>query len=200
MPAFSVPVQSIASGGQELAESDTTQALSLGQTRPDAARYAWLKTALGIESAATALDTLQRPVPGIVAIQKCCLAWDKVRKALQQQLNTLEKSIVQAVEAHNADPDSEDKFDVPHVTAATRKLHDIMLGFDDGLLDKLDAVLNAAPEKRAVLLTQARKTIEEYKAFLANDPMLQFVDQSGFATTAIRPTAEKALAILSQTI
>jgi hypothetical protein len=65
---------------------------------------------------------------------------------------------------------------------------------------QLDTVLNADQEKRAELLTHARTTIEEYKSFLATDPMLQFVDQSGFAKTAIRPTAEKALAILSQTI
>ncbi|HVY14285.1 MAG TPA: hypothetical protein VHB27_03590 [Rhodopila sp.] len=140
-----------------------------------------------------------RPIT-YAGMQKSRLAWDALRKSLQSQLQELEATIVQAVEANNQDQKAEETFDPKDVSAGTKKLYTILDGLDQRLIDTLDKALNAEGPERSKHQQAAKGLIEEYRTFVASDPMVAAVDNNGFTRTRIRPTVDQTLKVLSESL
>jgi hypothetical protein len=133
----------------------------------------------------------------LVQLQKSRLAWDGLRKQLGAQLGTLERSILDAVRAHNAEQESEEIFDEGEVASGTQRLHALLDSLDERLIDKLDEALNAAGAERTRLQQQAAAIVREYQAFVDSDALIASIDGSGFAPTTIRADAQRTLAELA---
>ena len=57
-------------------------------------------------------------------------------------------------------------------------------GLDERLIDKLDEALNAAdPKQRQARQQEAKVILGDYKAFVANDPLLAGISETGSALT-----------------
>jgi hypothetical protein len=154
-------------------------------------------TASANKSAGTAAPARE---VSIVALQKSRIAWDNLRKAIQSQLQSLEKAILQGITAHNQDPSSPDKFDPKAATESTKRLYTLLDGLDADLIDKLDEALNASGEDRMRHQAEAKKLIEKYQTFVAGDPLIKAIDGNGFITTTIGPSVEKTLSVLAQNL
>jgi paraquat-inducible protein B len=135
---------------------------------------------------------------GLVALQTSRLAWDNVRKSVQEQLQSIEKSLIAAVAAHNADETAEDEYDSAEIAKAAHSIYTILDKLDTRLIDKLDQALNADGAKRAEFQTEAAAIVKEYQAVAAGDPLLSHIDSNGFAQTTIRDVVQKTLADLAR--
>lgn len=136
-------------------------------------------------------------VASLVQLQKSRLAWDGLRKQLGVQLGTLERSILDAVRAHNAEQESEETFDEGEVASGTQRLHALLDSLDERLIDKLDEALNAAGAERTSLQQEAAAIVREYQAFVDSNALIASIDGSGFTPTTIRADAQRTLAELA---
>jgi hypothetical protein len=135
---------------------------------------------------------------GLVALQKSRLEWDGLRKNVQAQLRDLERSILDAVRAHNADPDAADTFDEAEVAVGVGRLYRILDRLDARLVDKLDEALNADGEERRARHAEAAEIVKEYQAFVDGDDLIAEIDGNGFFPTTIRGDAQAALGALAR--
>jgi hypothetical protein len=133
-------------------------------------------------------------------MQKSRLVWDSLRKAVQSQLVSLEKEIIETVKAHNADEATEDRFDESATANAVRQLHTILDGLDTRLIDKLDEALNAKGDRVRELHAEAAGIVREYQAFVAGSTLIAAIDANGFVPTSIRATVEKTLSGLARSL
>ncbi|WP_445682290.1 hypothetical protein [Radicibacter daui] len=138
------------------------------------------------------------PRGSFVALQKSRLDWDALRKNIQTQLQSLEKSIFDAVRAHNADPAAEDIFEEEEVTLGVGQLYRILDGLDTRLIDKLDEALNSEGDQRRARHAEAARIVEEYQSFVDSDPLIGEIDENGFLPTSIRGDALSALGALAR--
>jgi hypothetical protein len=179
--------------------TNTTEAERAGASAPSAAKKTWVTKALGVVFSGTP-DDHGSGDGGFVAMQKARLAWDNLRKSIRSQLQQLETAILKEVDTHNKDPDAQDGFDPDAVKAGAKRLYTILDGLDERLIDTLDAGLNAQGADREKHHAAAKAIIKEYQAFVASDSVIGTVDANGFTKTAIRPTVERTLAVLSQSL
>lgn len=165
-------------------------------------KNAWLSRVLGLAVASavgqSAASGPSPAGPSLVALQKSRLAWDSTRKSVLTQLKSIEAAIVNYVTKHNENPDTEDEYDLAEIQANKHKLYQLLERYDERLIDKLDAALNAQGEQRALLNKEAADVIREYQGFLGNDDELSRIDKSGFVASTVRPVIEKTLAVLSK--
>lgn len=133
----------------------------------------------------------------LVQLQTSRLAWDGLRKQVGAQLSTLERSIVDAVRAHNADEASDETFDEGELALGTQRLHALLDSLDGRLIDKLDEAQNAAAAERIRLQREAAAIVREYQAFVDSNVLIASIDDSGFAPTTIRADAQRTLAELA---
>lgn len=131
-------------------------------------------------------------------LQTSRLAYDRLRKSVQDQLRDLEQSILAAVQAHNRDESREDEFDEADVASAVKQVYAMLDRLDGRLIDKLDQALSAKDEAREAFHAEAAVIVKQYQQFVATDPMLKAIDENGFATTNIRASVEKTLADLAE--
>lgn len=124
-----------------------------------------------------------------VAFTQARLAWDQTRKKIQSDLRKLEAAILAQCEA---EPDAAD------IAAGTKNLYSLLESLDERLIDKLDEALNAPDAaQRLALHTQARNVVDEYLAFVARDPLMQDIDNNGFASTSILSSVSASLKLIS---
>lgn len=135
---------------------------------------------------------------GLVALQQSRLAWDGLRKRVGDQLDALEQAVIEQVRAHNADADNEDEFDEAELTAGLRRLHGLLDRLDSRLIDKLDEALSASGAERQQHHREAQAIVDEYRSFVASDPLIAEIDANGFLDTAIRREAEQTLSQLAE--
>jgi hypothetical protein len=125
----------------------------------------------------------------LVALQQSRLAWDQARKQIQTDLKTLGASITAACQ--------EDE-EIEEGTVDVGVLQTILDGLDNRLIDKLDEALNASDLTKRAQLNQEAKTIaKEYMAFVNGNALMADIDDSGFASVAIRKSAVGALNLLA---
>ncbi|WP_077033349.1 hypothetical protein [Pelomonas sp. KK5] len=134
----------------------------------------------------------------VVALQQARLSWDGLRKALQGQLQGLEKQLLADVRAHNADPDAPDLLDEAEVTTAVREVYTVLDLLDTRLIDKLDEALNAEGAARQAHQAEAAALVQEYQRLVASDPRIADIDDNGFFPTSIRAEAQRTLNALLQ--
>ncbi|HET6608108.1 MAG TPA: hypothetical protein VFG62_15625 [Rhodopila sp.] len=184
-----------------MSETVTRETAPQTSGKPSADKIAWVNRNLVVAFPGMPPPPPPRPTGRpvtYVGMQKSRLAWDSLRKSLQTQLQGLEASILNTVRAHNEDPKTEEKFDPREVSAATRKLYTIMDGLDQRLIDTLDKALSAEGPERSKQQQAARGQIAEYRNFVAGDPLIASIDQNGFMKTAIKPTVDRTLTVLSE--
>jgi len=134
----------------------------------------------------------------LVQLQKSRLTWDGLRKNIQSQLQSLEKSIMDAVRAHNSDETIEDGFEEGAVGAGIKQLYTVLDKLDERLIDKLDEALNAKTfTDRQSRHAEAAGIVKEYQAFVNGDALLAQIDKNGFTSTNIRAAATTALGELA---
>jgi len=141
---------------------------------------------------------LSAPTTDTVTYTKIRLAWDGTRKKIQQELQALEKSILEMCNKHNTDEEREYDVDLGEVQTKLKQLYTMLDTLDTRLIDKLDEALNAAdPQQRQALQQQAKAIVAEYQAFVETDSMVVNIDSNGFLTTKIRPTLTGVLSTLA---
>jgi len=130
-------------------------------------------------------------------LQKSRLEWKEARDKVESDLVSLEQTILSECKQMNADPNEEFEFDLDELAAKSKRLHSIMDGIDERLLEKLDEALKAQGEQRAEKQKEAAGIIQEYQAFLNSDPLVARIDNSGFMNTSIRQTFVNTLTNLA---
>jgi hypothetical protein len=155
------------------------------------------------EPAGALLDQVERWLTapaksGIVELQKSRLAWDGLRKTVQQQLKDLEGALRTAVAQYNEEESAEDQFEEGDISEGVRALHGVLDRLDTRLIDKLDQALNAEGDRRAALHAEAAALVKEYQTYVDSDPLIAQIDNNGFIATTIRQQSVKTLAELAQ--
>jgi hypothetical protein len=153
-----------------------------------------------VEPAAPAAAGAAKKRPSIVQLQKSRLAYDGLRKSVQDQLRELEQGVLAAVRAHNRDEAREDEFDEADVASSVKQVYAILDQLDERLIDKLDEALNANEQERDLRHAEAMGIVKEYLRFVAADPMLKEIDENGFTKTTIRASVVKTLTDLATQI
>lgn len=106
----------------------------------------------------------------LAKLGKARLEWPSVRDRAIQDVRTLLKAIDDEFKGE-ADQTSQ-------LSAAKKRLDELIAKIDSDLHEQLDAVLNAAPPARGPLIQAARNTIQEFVAFLNTDPVMQEIDDN----------------------
>lgn len=140
-----------------------------------------------LEQVVALLKSLPAPTPQpsasskdgpLVAFQKSRLDWDTTRKAVQSELQTLEKTILEM-------SSGEEDFD--QIAAGTKNLYTMLETLDTRLIDKLDEALNAEQvEQRKQKQIEALDIVDEYLDFVEDDDLIGDIDDNGFIGVNIR--------------
>ncbi len=105
-----------------------------------------------------------KPRAGIVEFQKSRLIWVAARKKVATEINAFKAAIAEEFEG---DPDE------PQALAAIDELDEVLLNFDDTLVDQLDDLLNASDDAtKAKLSGDVKKTIGGYIVYLQSNPLV----------------------------
>jgi len=141
---------------------------------------------------ATLLKSLATQQPssstGFVDYTKARLAWDAARKDVRTELQTLEDAILAA---------SENELDFDEIAENCGNLYEMLDVLDERLIDTLDDLLNESDSDRQQELRRTATTIlGEYAEYVANDGMLQEIDQNEFKPVKVYATLQSTLSDL----
>jgi hypothetical protein len=126
-----------------------------------------------------------------VRVAKGLLVWNSTRTYVGQQIKKLEQAII-------AQSVGEPDFD--EIKANLGELDVVLEKLDDQLSNKLDELRGAQPEAKAALSEAARTVVTDYQAFIANDPLMQDIDDNGFIPLDINAKVTAALDAVLKTI
>ncbi|MGE0387172.1 MAG: hypothetical protein AB7Q97_20810 [Gammaproteobacteria bacterium] len=165
---------------------------ALGRAKRFAEALALLDEIEGMlpEGGATAGPKAPKVAPKVLFTQSR-LAWIATRKKVADDLQKLEKSIVEMYEGHGV---------ADEVKRAVRKLDTILENFDESLVDKLDEALNADAAEHDRLHGEARTIIGRYLKFLETDALVKELDGNPFVPVAVNATLTKTLSTLAEKI
>ncbi|MCU0878678.1 MAG: hypothetical protein MUF06_12905 [Pirellulaceae bacterium] len=114
----------------------------------------------------------------LVTLQKARLEWDSTRKAVQNELRTLEQAILAICR---------DEPDFAAIKDGTKNLYVMLETLDTRLSDKLDEALNAdTPDQRAARRREALTIADEYLDFVIDDDLINHIDDNGFVRVGVR--------------
>lgn len=129
---------------------------------------------------------------GAVAYGKARLAWLQARTVARNEIDRLAKKILE---------DCRGEADFAEIEAGCENLYDILDELDQRLADELDAALNAVSEgERQHLHAQARNTLDEYRAHLDRDELLNEIDDNAFVPVKVRQTMGAALTAIGKAL
>lgn len=118
------------------------------------------------------------------------LAWDRTRKTVQSELKKLEKAILEVCR---------DRPYFNEVAGQTHRLFNMLDLLDEALIDKLDEALNAQdPDRRQGLQREAGRIVDDYLAYVNNDPLVREIDDNPFTKVAVRSVLLDTLSDLRQ--
>ena len=211
-----------ATGASDIAQLHATLAALTAQiptaAAGDAARLATLqRVAAAIEArlkandaagAATAMAGLKQALAGhaskpsqparseadgaAVRVAKGLLLWNGTRTHVDQQLKKLTAAII---------ADSEDEPDFEAIKANAGAVHVILDRLDDRLSEKLDALRGTTdPAAKVAITREARDIAIGYQAYVANDPLMNDIDDNGFIPLDIRPRLTATLDAIVETL
>ena len=152
----------------------------------------------GLLNAAPQSTSAETPADSNVVFTQSRLRWDATRKEIKAELQATEKKILEHCEKVNADPESDQEFDLPATTSQIKQLYTLLDKLDTRLINKLDDALNAAdPQQRITHKLAAKKIIEEYNGVVSADPMLAALTTSKVAPSKLKDTLVRVLNDLS---
>jgi hypothetical protein len=143
-------------------------------------------------SAAAAAPAGPRPLAPAIVYTQTRLAWVATRTKVQAELRKLEAAILERYKGQLVRP---------QVAKSVRQFDRVLALFDESLSDKLDGALNSADEaEKQRWHAEARTVIEKYQGYLADDPLVQALDDNPFLPVAVRATLDKTLSTLAAKI
>jgi hypothetical protein len=117
------------------------------------------------------------------------LAWDAARKKAHDEIEKLKDSIRVVYRGED---------DFTQVEASLAKLDEVLRRLDERLITKLDEALNAGPEERPRLNGEARKLVQDYKAYLTSDELVQSLDNNPFVPLTVHKTLLTTVSVLEK--
>jgi hypothetical protein len=154
------------------------------------AKDAWVERVLGYSVAAAAATA--RPNGAAVRLTKGLLLWNNTRGYVSRQIKTLQQAIL---------ADMQDEPDFDDIKANLGNLEEMLEVLDDSLADKLGELhATADPARKAVLSGEARAIVTRFQQYVANDGLVNEIDDNGFVSLDIKPKVSAALAEILQMI
>jgi hypothetical protein len=151
-----------------LIRSNNNPTVSAGGTTPSDPKITELQNGLGQETSDSGT-----PAGLFVAFTQSRLAWDTVRKVIQDELSILEHSILDTSQR----VPQLGKPRLEAIANSTKQLYLILQKLDERLIDTLDEALNAkTPEDRSAHHAKASQIVNEYRAFVDSDPLVKQID------------------------
>lgn len=127
-----------------------------------------------------------------VRLAKGLLVWNQTRSYVGQQIAKLQAAILTGMKD---EPDFED------IKANIGNLEELLETLDDSLSDQLSLLRGAAdPAKKAVLSDEARAIVARFQKYVAEDDLMNDIDDNGFIPLDIKPKVTAALAAVLKTI
>ena len=126
----------------------------------------------------------------VVLLQQSRLLWEKTRKSIQAEIQTLENAILTI-------RNEQSQFDPNDIATGTKVLHVVLDQLDTQLTTELDnAVIAADPTQRLKHQKSAANKIAEYLQYVKSDPLMAEIDANGFVGVSIQKKALSALNVL----
>lgn len=134
-----------------------------------------------------ALIPAEKPVGGAknsnVAFTSARLEWDRARKEVLKDLESLESTILNSFAALPGFP--QDRLEA--IAANSSSLYRILDDLDNQLIDVLDAGLNASdPEKRTALYEKAGKVVGQCQKYVKSSRLVSAVEANPFKKIDVR--------------
>lgn len=139
------------------------------------AQRQWVQRALGVAFLSGGRDDAKDgPTSGVqpqgkfVTMQKSRLIWDAARKRVTGEVQALKAAVAAASRGDAQEAE---------IKQALASLDDVIVRFDERLLDKLDEMLNTSDQGAHARLTQqARDIIADYVSFTQTEPLVQMLE------------------------
>ncbi len=142
-----------------------------------------------VSSQPTTAKTSAPPVISNVKLQQARLLWDKARKKAQAEIGSLQLAILTKAKGES---------DFADIAKLVKDFEKLKQDFDESLLDKLDAALNAPPERRPPLHAEAVRMIESYQNTVQSNPLLADLDNNPFVKISVNQTLTQTLEMLAK--
>ncbi len=133
-----------------------------------------------------------RPNGAAVRLAKSLLLWNNTRSHVSQQIKTLQ----QAIRTQAADePDFDD------IDANLGNLEELLEVLDDRLTAKLNELrATSDPEEKRKLTAEARSIVTGYQKYVAEDGLVNDIDDNGFVPLDIKAKVTESLHAVLETI
>ena len=149
-----------------------------------------LQHALGQASAANggAQPGAGAAAPNVQALGKAKLAWSATRTKVEGELDKLHGEMWKHYREHGFGFDLEKTF--------ASRIQPMMTKLDDTLSKKLDEVTGADPAQHTKLVGEAKQILQQYSAYLTQEPMIAKLDSNPFVPVTIQKTLSATLSAL----
>jgi len=157
----------------------------------------WVERVLGVRFSDAAPDMAKateptRPQSASTRLHQGLLVWNNTRSYVGQQITKLQQAIV---------ADMRDEPDIKDIVANISTLEEPIDKLDDSLSDKLSALrATTDPAEQAALSNDARAIVALFQKYVAEDGLMNEIDDNGFIPLDIKPKVTAALAAVLQTI
>jgi hypothetical protein len=157
----------------------------------------WVERVLGVRFAAATSAMAKaaespRPQSASTRLHQGLLIWNNTRSYVGQQITRLQQAIV---------AEMRDEPDIKDIVANISNLEEPIDKLDDSLTDKLSELrATTDPAQQAALSNQARAIVAGFQKYVAEDGLMNEIDDNGFIPLDIKPKVTAALAAVLQTI
>jgi hypothetical protein len=148
----------------------------------------WVERVLGYRFAPRA----SRPDGAAVRLAVGMVEWNQTRSYVNQQIKRLQSAIASEMR---------DEPDIGDITANLGNLEDLLEVLDDSLgvkLGELRGTMDVA--KKAVLSQEAKGIVARFQKYVAEDGLMNEIDDNGFIPLDIKPRVAAALDSVLATI
>ncbi len=160
------------------------------------AKNAWLERVLGYQfqdgsrTADQGAQTAARRAA--VRLAKGLLVWNNTRTYVGQQVSRLQQAIL---------IDAKDEPDFEEIEANIGNLGRVLEVLDDSLSKKLGELRGTTdPTKKLALSDQAKAIVTRFQKYVAEDSLMNDIDDNGFIELDIKAKVSAALMAVMQTI
>jgi hypothetical protein len=148
----------------------------------------WVERVLGYRFA----DSPSRPDGAAVRLAHGLLEWNQTRGYVSQQITRLQQAIASEMR---------DEPDIADITANLGNLGELLEVLDDSLGVKLGELHGTAdPTKKAALSQEAKGIVARFQKYVAEDGLMNEIDDNGFIPLDIKPRVAAALTSVLATI
>ena len=161
------------------------------------AKKEWVERVLGIQFAGNTSSMIEakqpaKPQGSAVRLAQGLLVWNSTRSYVGQQIAKLQGAILADMQH---EPDFED------IKANIGNLEELLETLDDSLSAKLGELRGTTDlAQKAKLSDEAKVIVARFQSYVAEDALMNEIDDNGFVPLDIKPKVTAALAAVLQTI